>query len=226
MVLIDDAHWADLATQEVLTFVGRRLDSERIAMFAAERDREPSLLSEERSFPRLVVAGLLPGRARTLLEAGAPEKLATGVIDALLGICAGNPLGLLELPNSLSAGQCRGEEPLPEPIEVAPSIKRAFAARAATIGAPAHRVLMLVAANGGIERALLDRIGLGSESIDTAIASGLVEEGVGTIAFCHPLMQAAERRMSERISRADVAAWMVKAATDPQHSRRAVGIAG
>jgi uncharacterized protein YbjT (DUF2867 family) len=40
------------------------------------------------------------------------------------------------------------------------------------------------------------------------------------------LPDGAKRRMSERISRADVAAWMVKAATDPQHSGRAVGIAG
>jgi len=32
--------------------------------------------------------------------------------------------------------------------------------------------------------------------------------------------------MSERISRADVAAWLVEAATGAQYSRRAVGITG
>jgi uncharacterized protein YbjT (DUF2867 family) len=36
----------------------------------------------------------------------------------------------------------------------------------------------------------------------------------------------AKRRLSEKISRADVAAWMLEAATDDQHSRRSVGITG
>jgi uncharacterized protein YbjT (DUF2867 family) len=36
----------------------------------------------------------------------------------------------------------------------------------------------------------------------------------------------AKRRMSQKISRADVAAWMVQAATGAQYSRRAVGITG
>jgi uncharacterized protein YbjT (DUF2867 family) len=40
------------------------------------------------------------------------------------------------------------------------------------------------------------------------------------------LPEAARRRMSEKISRADVAAWMVQAATGVQHSRSSVGITG
>jgi uncharacterized protein YbjT (DUF2867 family) len=40
------------------------------------------------------------------------------------------------------------------------------------------------------------------------------------------LPEGAKRRMSERISRADVAAWMVQAATGVEHSRRGVGITG
>jgi uncharacterized protein YbjT (DUF2867 family) len=40
------------------------------------------------------------------------------------------------------------------------------------------------------------------------------------------LPESARRRMSEKISRADVAAWMVQAATGVQHSRSSVGITG
>jgi uncharacterized protein YbjT (DUF2867 family) len=40
------------------------------------------------------------------------------------------------------------------------------------------------------------------------------------------LPESAKRRMSEKISRADVAAWMVQAATGVQHSRSSVGITG
>jgi uncharacterized protein YbjT (DUF2867 family) len=40
------------------------------------------------------------------------------------------------------------------------------------------------------------------------------------------LPEGAKRRMSQRISRADVAAWMVDAASSVQHSRHSVGITG
>jgi uncharacterized protein YbjT (DUF2867 family) len=40
------------------------------------------------------------------------------------------------------------------------------------------------------------------------------------------LPEHAKRSMSQKISRADVAAWMVQAATDVQHSRRGVAITG
>jgi uncharacterized protein YbjT (DUF2867 family) len=47
--------------------------------------------------------------------------------------------------------------------------------------------------------------------------------GNGSVAV---LPNGAKRRMSERISRANVAAWMIEAATGAQYSRRAVGITG
>ena len=59
----------------------------------------------------------------------------------------------------------------------------------------------------------------------TIVYASILSDGpaVGSVVV---VPDGAKRRMSERISRADVAAWMVKAAADPQHSRRAVGIAG
>ena len=59
----------------------------------------------------------------------------------------------------------------------------------------------------------------------TIVYASILSDGPasGSVAV---LPDGARRRMSERISRADVAAWMIKAATDPQHARRAVGIAG
>jgi uncharacterized protein YbjT (DUF2867 family) len=40
------------------------------------------------------------------------------------------------------------------------------------------------------------------------------------------LPDGAKRHLSEKISREDVAAWMLEAATSGQHSRRSVGITG
>jgi uncharacterized protein YbjT (DUF2867 family) len=42
--------------------------------------------------------------------------------------------------------------------------------------------------------------------------------------FVQVVPEATKRRITDRISRADVAAWLLRAATDPQLSRRSVGI--
>jgi uncharacterized protein YbjT (DUF2867 family) len=59
----------------------------------------------------------------------------------------------------------------------------------------------------------------------TIVYASLLTDGPadGSVAV---LPEGAKRRMSERISRANVAAWMLQAAIDVQHSRRGVGITG
>jgi uncharacterized protein YbjT (DUF2867 family) len=54
----------------------------------------------------------------------------------------------------------------------------------------------------------------------SVLSDGPVE---GSVAV---LPDGAKRRLSDRISRADVAEWMLEAATSGQHSRRGVGITG
>src|SRR5437899_8049125 len=59
----------------------------------------------------------------------------------------------------------------------------------------------------------------------TIVYASLLTDGPahGSVAV---LPEGAKRRLSQKISRADVAAWMVQAATSVQHSRRSVGITG
>jgi uncharacterized protein YbjT (DUF2867 family) len=64
----------------------------------------------------------------------------------------------------------------------------------------------------------------GSDLEWTIAYASILSDGPATGAVEVP--EGAKRRMSEKISRADVAAWMVRAATDFQHSRRGVGITG
>src|ERR1700750_498153 len=46
VVLVDDAHWLDRATADVLAFVARRIESDPIAVLVAIRDGYPSPLSD------------------------------------------------------------------------------------------------------------------------------------------------------------------------------------
>ncbi len=59
----------------------------------------------------------------------------------------------------------------------------------------------------------------------TIVYASILSEGPATGGVA-VLPEGAKRRMSEKISRADVAAWMLQAATSVQHSRRSVGITG
>jgi len=59
----------------------------------------------------------------------------------------------------------------------------------------------------------------------TIVYASLLNDGPAN-GFVTVLPEHANRSMSEKISRADVAAWMVQAATDGQHSRRGVAITG
>src|SRR6266536_2643336 len=133
VAIVDDAHWADIASQEVLAFVGRRLEHERIALVAGVRDEEPSLLADERSFVRLGLGRLDTAAARSLLDQSAAGALSAEVEERLLATCAGNPLGLVELPKLLTDTQLRGHEPLPALLEAGPLVQRAFAARVAAL---------------------------------------------------------------------------------------------
>jgi DNA-binding CsgD family transcriptional regulator len=189
VLVVDDAQWADVASQEVLCFVGRRLEHERIALVAAVREDEPCLLAEERGFARLPLRGIPSEHALALLEASSPGPLSPEVTERLLEACAGNPLGLVELPSALSEAQRRGEEPLPAALAAGPLVRRAFAARAEGLGVEARRALLVLAAAGEAEEALLVRAGVSGEALHEAEASGLVVRRGGTVEFRHPLVQ-------------------------------------
>jgi uncharacterized protein YbjT (DUF2867 family) len=65
----------------------------------------------------------------------------------------------------------------------------------------------------------------GSDLEWTIVYASLLSDGPasGSVVVLPP---GAKRGLSQKISRADVAAWMVQAATSVQHSRRSVGITG
>src|SRR5438105_2163528 len=82
-----------------------------------------ALLDAERSFARLELVGLERAEARRLLDASTPTALTPAVADRLLDVCAGSPLGLIEIPVLLTDAQRRGEEPLPTAFEAGPLVK-------------------------------------------------------------------------------------------------------
>jgi hypothetical protein len=57
LLVVEDAHWLDRSSAEVLAFVARRLEMEPVILFFAVRDGVPSGL-DKAGLPELVLARL------------------------------------------------------------------------------------------------------------------------------------------------------------------------
>src|ERR687888_1287059 len=71
LLVVEDAHWLDRPTADVLAFVARRIESDPILLLAATRDGYPSGLGEA-GLPEHEVIGLDDTAAAALLDGSAP----------------------------------------------------------------------------------------------------------------------------------------------------------
>ena len=130
LLVVEDAHWLDPASCEVLAFIARRVELEPIIVLVACRDEPTSRVDELASGARL--DALDQASAMTLLDAHA-RGLAPDLRERLLDDAAGNPLALVELPNALDS-----EEPVGALAATAPlltdRLERAFCGRIAARG--------------------------------------------------------------------------------------------
>ena len=100
LAVIDDAHWLDRQTTEVLAFVAHRVEADPILLLTATRDGYDAELPP--SGPEVYQVGPLAHDAAGALLDTAPRTLGGGIRDRVLQQAAGNPLALIELP--LTAG--------------------------------------------------------------------------------------------------------------------------
>ncbi len=195
LVLVDDAHWLDAGSAETLLFAARRLGAGHpVAVLAAVRDQEASAF-DEAGLPELRVGGLDRSAAVELLATAPANRVAAAVAGSLFAATEGNPLALLELPALLSEAQLEGRDPLPDPLPVTPSIRRAFEVRLSALP-PETQQALLVAASSHSETlapllAALAGLGLDPGTLEPAERGELVSLGDGRLTWRHPLLRAA-----------------------------------
>ena len=197
VLVVEDAHWLDVPTAEVLAFVARRIESDPVLLFAAVRDGYPSALADA-GLPEHRLVGLDDSTAAALLDAAAPD-LAASARDRVLREAAGNPLALLELP--ALAGEPEDGASLPGGLPLTDRLERAFAARVSELP-EATRLVALVAAlnDGDAAGEILQAAGavagkaLDLGAAEPAAAAALIDLDVNSIRFRHPLVRSAVRQ--------------------------------
>ena len=180
IIVLEDLHWADEATLDVVQLVGRRIGGMPALVIATYRDDEL-----ERDHPLRVVLGELRGAHRMLVEplsAGAVARLAAphGVDGAALHArTAGNPFFVTEV-------LARHGPSTPG------SVRDAVLARAARLPATARRLLEAVAvARPRAEVWLLERIAAEDlPELEACLASGMLRAEADAVGFRHEIARA------------------------------------
>ena len=189
LLILEDLHWADEATLDLFTFLGRRIHRTRTLLVASYREDELG----ERHPLRLALGGLPPvatlrmplaplseaAVAQLATEAGRPAK-------GLHGITGGNPLFVTEV---LAAGT----ETVP------PTVRDAVLARAARL-TPAARTLaeLVCVVPGRAESWVLAQAADADEgAIEGCLRIGMVRHDDGSLAFRHEL---ARRALEDSLS--------------------------
>ena len=187
LVLVDDAHWMDRASLEVLAFAARRLGSEPVAMAcAAAGDRPPAGLGP--GIPELRLGPLNVTDAAALLHAQ-PRPVHASLRALVLAEAAGNPQALIELSRATAA--CPPGDTGPGPLPAQGRLAAMFTAQVSRLPAVTRHVMLLVAvAADGDRDVLTSRIpGLDAEALAPAEDLGLITADTMGIRFRHPLLR-------------------------------------
>ncbi|AGS66906.1 ATP-binding protein [Streptomyces collinus] len=184
LLVIEDVHWADEATLDLLRYLARRLPTVPALVVATYRDDAIG-----RAHPLAALLGTLAGyrwvsrHALARLSRLAVARLASGrAVDAeeLYRVSAGNPFLVTEI--------------LAAPTEHIPAtVREAVAGRLASLSEPARQVADMLAVLG--HRASLPLLaGLlpdADGALEEATACGILRVGGQLIEFCHELARLA-----------------------------------
>ena len=213
VVVVEDVHWADEATLDLLRFLGRRLRGVPALLVATYRDDR--LIDDE---PLRLVLGELAAQRSTrrmtlpALSAAAVRDLARGAAvepDELFRLTGGNPFYLSEV---LCA----------EPGVLPASARDAVLARVAVLAPPARRALEAAALIGSrVDPWLLDAITTeDSTGIDECLSTGVLTFDQTGLRFRHEIARLAVEQaiLPQRRGRlhADVLAALRAAGSDDE----------
>jgi DNA-binding CsgD family transcriptional regulator/tetratricopeptide (TPR) repeat protein len=184
ILVLEDLHWADEATLDVLRLVGRRLEALPTLLVGTYRDDEL-----DRSHPLRIVLGELVSvrsSARLELDRLSPDAVATlaepyGVDAAELHRkTSGNPFFVTEVLAAAAAG-------------IPNSVRDAVVARVARLGDEARAVLEAVAVvPPHAELWLLEAMApYGGKGLEECLASGMLGADAAAVAFRHELARLA-----------------------------------
>lgn len=196
LIALDDYAWLDAASTNVLTFVLRRLESERVGVVGTvrrdgERDTPPGLLDEATTgrAPRRLVAGPLARDAiDALLASEIQSAIAPPLVNEITSSSGGNPLFALEIGRGIERGEIVHQPGLP--LTVPATLRDLVMHRVSRLEPLVREALFVAAAVPDPTVKLLQAIlpdNGPAEALQPAVEAGVIQLRGGQITFRHPL---------------------------------------
>ncbi|HEX4017457.1 MAG TPA: ATP-binding protein, partial [Frankiaceae bacterium] len=179
LCVVDDAHWLDQATAQVLAFVARRAGQGSLLLLLARRD-QPRLTDFD-GVARVHVGPLPNADARGLLVDAAPSRVDAAVLERILTEAQGNPVAIAEALEGVTAGDLAGGYAIPAPPSEPTGFDSEYLERALRLPADAGRLLLAAAADPTGDPTLLwraaARLGIPPEASGSLESAGLLVFG-------------------------------------------------
>jgi DNA-binding CsgD family transcriptional regulator len=200
-VFVDDAQLLDGSSIQAIVFAARRLQSDPVAVVAAQRDDPTSGLA---NLGTLRLSPLDVEATRELVEGSGHLTSADRWVARFHQATGGNPLAILELGGEAERLLAA---PPHSPLPLAGELREAFLRRVRTLS-PDARQLLLVAAADSHDLPTLQlagaRLGLSLKDLEEAESAGLVRLTGQSVEFRHPLVRAAVYGAAEPAARREV----------------------
>jgi DNA-binding CsgD family transcriptional regulator len=220
LAVVDDAHWLDRSSLELLTFAGSRLGAEQVGLLLAARGHSVPA-GFDRGFAELRLGPLPAGDAGLLLsrQARPPRGRARAQV---LAQAAGNPMALVELTRVIAADPAASRRWAVEPLPPGDRLTAVITARFSTLPEPVRAALLRAAvADGQDLRSAASGIPrLDVEALAPAERMGLVTIDRTGLRFSHPLVRSAVYHSAPFARRAAVHREIARA-LDDQPDRQA-----
>ena len=182
IVVVEDLHWADEATLDVLRILARRVESHPVLVLATYRDDELGSTHPFRLFLGDLPDKLTRLRVQALSDHAVMELAARAGVDGreLWIKTGGNPFFVTEVLASPDQ-------------EIPDTVRDAVLARVARLDGPSRAVIEAIAVVPPVaELWLLDALAPGGEAgLETSLASGIVTSIDGAVGFRHELARLA-----------------------------------
>lgn len=197
VVLLDDLHWADDASVELLEFLARHLHDAAVLLVGAYRDTaEPDILRRISALAETVpLAGLTDDGVAELMAGIAGTGISAELARRVRQRTGGNPLFVRELTRLLAAGADLSAGDVALPVRLG-TVKGTLESRLAGLSPSCVAVLHVAAVLGSEFRAELlrpiladagDLPGLLAEAVRGKVLAG--EPGAGVYRFSHDLFR-------------------------------------
>ncbi|HSL63113.1 MAG TPA: AAA family ATPase, partial [Gaiellaceae bacterium] len=199
LAVLEDVHWADEATLDLLLYLTRRLGRTRTLLLATYRDDELGA-----DHPLRVVLAEVPEARRVVLRPLSIEGVRTLAAGSALDpvelhrLTGGNPFYVTEVLATGGTG-------------VPGSVRDAVLARVSGLGEDA-RTLVEAVAVAGSELPLLETVlDAPPRGLDDCLAAGVLHEERGGVAFRHELARQAVEESLDPVRRAELHARALRA---------------